>query len=74
MEKRDLAALWRQIVEDYREIRREQEEMWHSLTPEERIYLTEQLLLLLQEAERVRERQKYVRRDPPTPETTGGVP
>ncbi len=73
MEKRDLAALWRQIVEDYREIRREQEEMWHSLTPEERIYLTEQLLLLLQEAERVRERQ-YVRRDPPTPETTGGVP
>ncbi len=73
MEKRDLAALWRQIVEDYREIRREQEEMWHSLPLEERVYLTEQLLLLLQEAERIREGREYARPDPSTPETAGGV-
>lgn len=73
MEKRDLAALWQQIVEDYRQIRQEQEEEWHTLTPEERVYLTEQLLLLLQEAERVQEEIKRARRNRPSSETAGNV-
>lgn len=53
--ERDKAALWRQIAQDYAEIRREQEEQWASLSQEERILLTEQLLLLSQEAERLEE-------------------
>lgn len=55
MNQKDLARLWRQIVQDYEEIRREQEMEWASLTQEERIYLTEQLLLFAQEAERLEE-------------------
>jgi len=53
--ERDLSTLWRQIVQDYKKMRREQEEQWASLSQEERIYLTEQLLLFLQEAERLEE-------------------
>ncbi|MGB9724046.1 MAG: hypothetical protein ACP5OO_03560 [Chloroflexia bacterium] len=45
--ERDLRSLWRQIAHDYDEIRREQEEEWASLSMEERIWLTEQLLLFL---------------------------
>jgi len=52
-EQRDLTTLWRQIARDYEEIRREQEKQWASLSQEERIYLTEQLLLFLQEVERL---------------------
>ncbi len=52
--EQDLKALWQQIVRD-EEIRREQEEEWASLNLEERIWLTEQLLLFLQEAERAEE-------------------
>ncbi len=58
--EKNLARLWRQIAQDYEEIRREQETLWASLTQEERIYLTEQLLLLSQEAERLEE-QVYAR-------------
>lgn len=54
-EKLDLKTLWRQIAQDYDAIRREQEEEWASLNLEERIELTEQLLLFLQEVERVEE-------------------
>jgi|GEM_PF-2427609 hypothetical protein len=50
---RNLKALWRQIAQDYDDIRREQEEEWASLNLEERIWLTEQLMLFLQEVERV---------------------
>jgi predicted ribosome-associated RNA-binding protein Tma20 len=60
MSQKDLARLWRQIVQDYEEIRREQELEWAFLTQEERIYLTEQLLLFAQEAERLEE-QGYAR-------------
>jgi hypothetical protein len=52
-EGKDLEALWRQMVQDYDEIRREQEEEWASLSLEERIQLAEQLILLIQEAKRV---------------------
>jgi arsenate reductase-like glutaredoxin family protein len=62
----DLKALWRQIEQDYDEIRREQEEEWASLNLEERIWLTEQLLLFLQEVERNEERA-YARDASPTP-------
>ncbi len=54
--EQDLSTLWQQIVQDYKEMRREQEEQWASLSQEERINLTEQLLLFLQEAERLEER------------------
>ncbi len=57
----DLSTLWRQVAQDYEEIRREQEEEWISLGQEERIYLTEQLLLLLQEAERLEGEKTYAR-------------
>jgi len=49
------ASLWRQIVQDYERIRREQEEVWRSLSPEESAQLTGELLLLLQEVERSEE-------------------
>lgn len=54
--EQDLKILWRQIGQDYDEIRREQEEEWASLSLEERIWLTEQLMLFLQEVERSEER------------------
>lgn len=56
---RDLATLWQRIVQDYEEIRWEQEEQWASLSQEERIYLTEQLLLFLQEVERLEEEKVH---------------
>jgi len=65
----DLATLWRQIVQDYEEIRREQEEMWASLSPEERIRLAEDLILLIQEAERVEDIEEMLKalEDPSRP-------
>ena len=54
-QEKDLTALWLQIAKDYEDIRREQEKQWASLGQDERIYLTEQLLLLSQEAERLEE-------------------
>lgn len=65
-EEPNLKILWRQIVQDYEQIRREQEEEWASLNLEERIELTEQLLLFLQEVERAEENADagYA---PPTP-------
>ena len=60
-QRQDLSTLWRQIAQDYEEIRREQEEEWTSLGQEERIYLTEQLLLFLQEAERLEGEKTYAR-------------
>ena len=51
-ERGDLPALWRQIVQDYDDIRREQEQEWASFSQEERIYLTEQLLLFLEEVDK----------------------
>lgn len=67
---KDLASLWRQIVQDYEEIRQEQEALWASLTQEERVYLTEQLLLFVQEAERLEE-QVYARDAAATPPGSG---
>lgn len=49
------ASLWEQIVRDYEQIRREQEEEWTSLSLEETAQLTGELLLLLQEIERSEE-------------------
>ncbi len=60
MKQENLAMLWRQIAQDYEEMRREQEALWASLTQEERIRLTEQLLVFSQEAERLEE-QIYAR-------------
>lgn len=57
--ERDLSTLWQQIAQDYEEMRREQEEQWVSLSQEERIHLTEQLLLFLQEAERLEEERAH---------------
>ena len=58
-QRQDLSTLWRQIAQEYEEMRREQEEQWASLSQEERIYLTEQLLIFLQEAERLEEERTY---------------
>lgn len=55
----DLRVLWRQVVEDYNQIRREQEREWASLGLEDRIWITEQLMLFLQEVERSEKRRDY---------------
>jgi hypothetical protein len=50
-----MASLWEQIVQDYEQIRREQEEEWTSLSLEETAQLAGELLLLLQGIERSEE-------------------
>jgi len=55
----DLRVLWRQVVEDYNQIRREQEREWASLGLEDRIWITEQLMLFLQGVERSEKRRDY---------------
>jgi hypothetical protein len=55
----DLRVLWRQVVEDYNQIRREQESEWAPLDLEDRIWITEQLMLFLQKVERSEKRRDY---------------
>jgi len=64
--KQNLAKLWQQIVEDYEQIRREQEEEWISLSQEELIKLTEDLLLLIHEVEKYEKGLQDERVDSPS--------
>ncbi|MBL7065117.1 MAG: hypothetical protein ISS49_13050 [Anaerolineae bacterium] len=61
--ERDLAQLWRQIAQDYDDIRREQEQEWASFSQGERVYLTEQLLLFLEEVDKREEEGTLYARD-----------
>ncbi|MCR4405849.1 MAG: hypothetical protein NUW24_02850 [Anaerolineae bacterium] len=57
--EQDLRVLWRQVVEDYNQIRQEQEKEWASLSLEDRVWITEQLMFFLQEVERSEKRRDY---------------